>query len=137
MGSHSASGYVNDIPYAFHFARELAPAWLDFVVTLSGFGAPSRAGAYAWCELGCGQGVTAAIIAGTHPTGEFHGIDAFPPHIVRARGLCNNAGIANLTLHALDFASAIDLDLPCFDYIVAHGVYSWIDSRSRDDMRRF
>ena len=77
MGSHSASRYVNDVPYTFHFARELTPAWLDFVATLSGFEAPAATDRFAWCELGCGQGLTAAIIAATHPRGEFHAIDAY------------------------------------------------------------
>jgi SAM-dependent methyltransferase len=137
MGSHSTTGYVNDVPYAFSFSRELAPAWLDFVVTLSGFEPPSRARGFRWCELGCGQGVTAAIMAGTNPTGDFHGIDVFLPHIAQACRLRDSAGITNLTLHALDFATAADVDLPPFDYIVAHGVYSWIDSRGRTDLRRF
>src|SRR6185436_12341439 len=43
----------------------------------------------------------------------------------------------NLTLHATDFATAADFDLPRFDYIVAHGVYSWIDATGREDVRRF
>ena len=137
MGSHSATGYVDDVPYAFSFTREVAPAWLDFVATLSGFGTPSRTGGFAWCELGCGQGVTAIVLAGTHPAGEFHGIDAYAPHIRNARRLSEAAGVTNLALHALDFASAVDIDLPRFDYIVAHGVYSWIDSRGREDLRRF
>jgi len=137
MSSLSTTGYVDDVPYTFHFARELAPAWLDFVVTLCGFEAPSRAAGFTWCELGCGQGLTAAIFAGTHPTGEFHGIDAFEPHIDRARRLCESAGVHNLTLHATDFASACEQGLPKFDYIVAHGVYTWIDAQGRNDMRRF
>ncbi len=137
MGSHSANGYVNDVPYAFSFSRELAPAWLDFVVTLSGFEPPSRASEFTWCELGCGRAVTAAIMAATHPAGEFHGIDAFGPHIEEAKRLRDSAGIDNLTLHALDFASAADTDLPLFDYIVAHGVYTWIDPRGQADLRGF
>ncbi|HEY7394412.1 MAG TPA: class I SAM-dependent methyltransferase [Gemmatimonadaceae bacterium] len=137
MGSQSLTGYVDDVPYTFHFTRELAPAWLDFVVTLHGFEAPSRTHGFTWCELGCGQGLTAAIFAGTHPTGDFHGIDAYAPHIERARRLCAGAGVYNLTLHATDFASACEQDLPPFDYIVAHGVYTWIDAQGKGDMRRF
>lgn len=137
VGSHSATGYVNDVPYTYHFARELTPAWLDFVATLSGFEAPAPTGRFAWCELGCGQGLTAAILAATHPNGEFHAIDAYEPHVERARQLSASAGVTNLTLHATDFDAATDLDLPCFDYIVAHGVYTWIDSQGRADMRRF
>lgn len=136
MASHSATGYVNDVPYTWSFTRELAPAWLDFVATLAGFEPPSRSGRFAWCELGCGRGLTAAVIAGTHPRGAVHGIDAYAPHVEQARRLGERSGIANLTLHALDFASAVDLRLPRFDYIVAHGVYAWIDARGRADLRR-
>ena len=137
MDSHSKGGYVDDVPYTFHFARELSPAWLDFVVTLSGFEPPSREDGFAWCELGCGQGLTAAIYAATHPAGDFHGIDASVTHIEHARRLCDNAGITNLTLHATDFASATEADLSDFDYIVAHGVYTWVDAPVREDVLRF
>jgi hypothetical protein len=137
MGSHSATGYVNDVPYSFHFTRELTPAWLNFVATLRGFESPADGRNVSWCELGCGQGLTATIIAGTHPNGTFHAIDAYAPHIEQARRLADRANVSNLTLHATDFAAATDLDLPRFDYIVAHGVYAWIDARGREDMRRF
>jgi len=60
-----------------------------------------------------------------------------PEHIAGARRLAKRAGIANLTLHACDFAKAASLGLPRFDYIVAHGVYSWIDPRARETLRYF
>jgi SAM-dependent methyltransferase len=137
MTDRSAGGLVGDVPYPYSFIRELAPAWLNFVATLSGFAAPSRGDNFAWCELGCGQGLTAAILAATHPGAEFHGIDAMPAHIDHARRLCANAGIRNLMLHDLDFAAASETELASFDYIVAHGVYSWIAPRFRKDICRF
>src|SRR4051794_12944444 len=70
------AGYVTDIPYMRGFKPMLAPAWLDFVALLGGVRPPARGDGFAWCDLGCGQGVTAAILAATHPAGEFHGIDA-------------------------------------------------------------
>ena len=54
-----------------------------------------------------------------------------------ARRLCVGAGIGNLTLHAVDFAAASDIDLIYFDYIVAHGVHSWVAPLIREDMCRF
>jgi SAM-dependent methyltransferase len=42
-----------------------------------------------------------------------------------------------LQLHAVDFAAAIDLELPQFDYIVAHGVYTWIGPEAQCAVRRF
>lgn len=132
----NVSGYVADIPYLRDFKPMLAPAWLDHVALVCGVEPPDRGDGFAWCDLGCGQGVTAAILAATHPRGLFHGIDAMPAHIGHARGLAAEAGIANLRLDAADFAAAAGLDLPRFDYIVAHGVYSWIDSDAQAALRR-
>ena len=39
--------------------------------------------------------------------------------------------------HAADFADTGRLALPRFDYIVAHGVYSWVDPPARAALRRF
>jgi hypothetical protein len=41
-----STGYITDVPYAWPFAKELAPAWLDLVALLSGFEPPSRAGGF-------------------------------------------------------------------------------------------
>ncbi len=115
----------------------LAPAWLDHVALVAGIEPPARRNGFAWCDLGCGQGVTAAILAATHPAGVFHGIDAMPVHIDHARRLAAAAAIPNLELHAVDFAAAIALELPQFDYIVAHGVYTWVGPEAQYAMRRF
>ena len=105
-------GYAADIPYLRDFKPMLAPAWLDHVALVAGIEPPARRNGFAWCDLGCGQGVTAAILAATHPSGVFHGVDAMPVHIDHARRLAAAAAIPNLQLHAVDFAAAIDLELP-------------------------
>ncbi|MFI4986716.1 MAG: class I SAM-dependent methyltransferase [Alphaproteobacteria bacterium] len=130
-------GYVTDVPYVRKFVREQAPAWLDHVALISGVAPPARGEGFAWCDLGCGQGVTAAILAASHPRGRFYGIDAMPDHIAHARRFAADAAIANVSFRAVDFAAAARLELPHFDYIVAHGVYSWVDERSREALRRF
>src|SRR5437588_546306 len=129
--------YAAYIPYLRDFKPMLAPAWLDHVALVAGVEPPVRQNGFVWCDLGCGQGVTAAILAATHPSGMFYGIDAMPVHIDHARRLAAAAAVANLELHAVDFAAAIDLDLPQFDYIVAHGVYTWIGPETQCAVRRF
>src|SRR5260370_21467323 len=119
-------GYAADIPYLRDFNPMVARAGLDHVAFVAGIEPTTRTSGFAWCDLGCGQGVTAAILAATHPSGIFHGIDAMPAHIDHARRLAEAAAIPNLQLHAVDFAAAVGLELPQFDYIVAHGVYTWI-----------
>src|SRR6516225_6605712 len=130
-------GYATDIPYLRDFKPPLAPAWLDHVALVAGVEPPARKAGFAWCDLGCGQGVTANILAATHPRGTFHAIDAMPAHIDHARRLAGEVGIPNVDFHCVDFATAVDLDLPLFDYIVAHGVYGWVDAANQHALRRF
>ena len=132
-----SAGYVTDVPYARNFIREQAPAWLDHVALIGGFAPPDRRDSFSWCDLGCGQGVTAALLASTHPTGSFQGIDVMPVHIRFARDLAAAASISNVSFDALDFDQAADLDFAGFDYIVSHGVYSWVSERSRQSWLRF
>jgi SAM-dependent methyltransferase len=123
-------GYVTDVPYLRNFQREMAPAWLDCVATVCGMSPPNRATGFAWCDLGCGRGLTATVLAATHPKGRFVGVDLMPAHIADARQLAADAGLGNLEFYNADFA-AVDLGTAHFDYIVAHGVYAWIDGASQ------
>ena len=59
------NGYMTDIPYLRDFKPMLAPAWLDHVALAGGVEPPARQDGFAWCDLGCGQGVSAAILAAT------------------------------------------------------------------------
>src|SRR5215470_12010262 len=128
------SRYITDVPYARRFVRELSPAWLDFTALICGFQPPSRDGGLAWCELGCGHGVTPALLAAAYPKDRFIGIDLMPEHIAFAEQLCRDAGIGNAAFHAVDFAAAESRDLLTFDMIVAHGVYTWVDAAAQADL---
>ena len=132
-----AEGYVTDVPYVPSFIRELAPAWLDHVALISGFAPPARNQGFTYCDLGCGLGVTTAILAATHPAGRFHGIDAMAPHIEAAGRLASDIALTNVRFHATDFDAASAEDLPAFEYIVSHGVYSWVEPRIQASLRGF
>jgi SAM-dependent methyltransferase len=132
-----ATRYVDDVPYERAHIPQLSPAWLDFTALLWGFAPRDRATPLTWCDLGCGQGVTAVLLAATHPGGRFVGIDAMAPHVEHAASLAAAVGATNATFHTADFGAALQLDLPQFDYITAHGVYSWVDDRAREDLLRF
>jgi SAM-dependent methyltransferase len=127
---------VDDVAYIAQFHAYEAPAWLDHVALLSCIAPPERSGGFSWCDLGCGHGVTAVVLAATHAGGNFFGVDVMPGHIEQARRLASEAGAANAQFLAADFAAA-DPALGQFDYIVAHGVYSWVSEQTKEDMRRF
>ena len=82
-------------------------------------------------ELGCGDGGNLAPIAAGLPGGRFAGIDAAPGAIAAARALAAGAGLANVRFDAV----AIERFEPPpggFDYVIAHGVYSWVEPAVRD-----
>lgn len=129
-------GYVTDVPYVHSFIASVAPAVLDHVALLQGFAPPSRED-FTYCDLGCGQGLSAAILAATHPRGVFHGVDFMAAHIEHARRFCDEAAISNATFHHADFRAAAESGLPQFDYIVCHGVYAWVDAGVQRDLVHF
>jgi SAM-dependent methyltransferase len=133
----TTAGYVTDTVYVRDVSPEVSPDWLDLVATINGFEPPAAGRPHSWCELGCGRGLSAIVAAATHADGDYHAIDLMPAHIDEARRTAEAAGIGNLTFHALDFAAAGALDLPRFDYIVAHGVYAWIDGPAAEAFRAF
>src|SRR5258708_25010440 len=88
-------GYVTDVNYIRSGFPELGPAWLDFVAILAGFVPPARQDGFAWCELGCGQGVTSVMMAAMHPRGRFVAVDVLPAHVDHGRRLARAAKIEN------------------------------------------
>jgi SAM-dependent methyltransferase len=81
-------------------------------------------------ELGCGDGGNALSIAQTLPGAEVVGIDAAPGAIARGTVLAQAAELENVTLRVGTF-EALDAELGSFDYVIAHGVYSWIPPQAR------
>jgi len=134
-----SGGYLSDSPYLPTFIGELAPSWLDRVALTHAIHPPRLHArqAYRHCDLGCGPGVTSNILAATSPGGEFVGIDALDNHIADAESLACDAGIGNVGFHCLRFHEALGQPFQPFDYIVAHGVYSWVDHSSREQLLTF
>lgn len=60
-----------------------------------------------------------------------------PSHIDFATRLAHAAGASNVTWFADDFADAAEREIGPFDYIVAHGVYSWIGPEVVEAFHRF
>jgi SAM-dependent methyltransferase len=83
-------------------------------------------------ELGCGDGANALTVAQTLPGARVTGLDAASAPIGRGLALARAAGLENVQLLVGDLADSEPLDgLGPFDYIIAHGVYSWISPALR------
>jgi cyclopropane fatty-acyl-phospholipid synthase-like methyltransferase len=81
-------------------------------------------------ELGCGDGANVLSMAQTLPQARFVGVDASTAAIERGSELAAAAGLANIELRAAQLQTLPE-DLGDFDYIVSHGVYSWISPQAR------
>jgi SAM-dependent methyltransferase len=133
-----SAGYVTDIPYTYGVYRELVPAVLSFATLVAGIAAPDPNGPLTYCELGCGQGYSANVVAAANPNVEVYANDFNPTHILGARSLAAAAGTGNVHFYESSFAEfAADGGLPDFDVIMLHGVYSWINADNRRHIVNF
>jgi SAM-dependent methyltransferase len=131
------AGYLTDVQYTGNFYQFLTPAWLCYVAAINGYSPPALDGRFTYCELGCGKGITSLLLAAMHPNGIFHACDFNTEHIEYARLLQADAGIRNLEFHPKSFAGMLEGDLPEFDFVVLHGVYSWVPEPVREEIREF
>jgi hypothetical protein len=82
-------------------------------------------------ELGCGDGGNLIPMALALPGATFVGIDAAPKAIARGQGLVAELGLENVELEARAI-EALSPAARSFDYVIAHGVYSWVPATVRD-----
>src|SRR5215470_15203477 len=132
----ATQGYVLDSSYADTFFQELSPAWLNYVRALSGVPARPLDSGFTYLELGAGFGHSTIVNAGAFPQGEFHACDFNPEHIEGGRRYASALGLNNIEFHESSFEQLLEKQLPQFDFIVLHGVYSWVSAESRAAVRR-
>ncbi len=138
MSSWNA-GYVTEIDYTHGFYKALTPNLLSLYALLRGVQAPgSDLEPRNYCELGCGQGYTTNVLAASNPHIEFYATDFNPSHIAGARDLARAAKLGNVHFSDDSFGEYLQRDdLPDFDFITLHGIYSWISAEARQDIVRF
>lgn len=82
-------------------------------------------------ELGCGDGGNLIPMALGLPGSQFTGIDLAARAIEQGRSGAEALGLKNITLLPLDLMEA-GAKLGEFDYIIAHGLYSWVAENVRE-----
>lgn len=89
---------------------------------------------YRVLELGCGDGANLLPMAHFRPHSEFVGIDVACGRIAVAEENRAAHSIANVRFIATDFARASEALSGGFDYIICHGVFSWVADETRDTL---
>jgi methyltransferase-like protein len=82
-------------------------------------------------ELGCGNGANLIPMAESLPKATFTGVDLSPNQIAEGHKITRALGLRNITLTALNLLD-ITPDFGEFDYIIAHGLYSWVPQHVQD-----
>jgi methyltransferase-like protein len=114
----------DELPYTCSAMPYAQPDRLATLATLFGMTPP----AVATCrvlELGCCDGSNIIATAHQLPQATCWGIDLSAQQIAKGQALIKALGLANITLKQLNILE-VEKDLGQFDYIIAHGIYSWV-----------
>jgi len=122
-------GYFTDFNYTYGYYRELNPLFQRFCMLLKGVWSEPLSTEAAHCELGFGQGLSFNIHAATNP-GKFYGNDFNPSQALHAQTLSTQANL-NTSIYDCSFAQFLTQELPDFDSISLHGIWSWVSSENR------
>jgi hypothetical protein len=122
-----SEGYETDVDYTFGHYRELHPSNVKFALALAGYKSPKFK---AICELGFGQGLTLNFTSATTDA-EVYGTDFNASHASFALDL-NEAFGGPAHIYDESFSEFCNrTDLPKFDFIGLHGIWSWVSEENR------
>jgi hypothetical protein len=122
-----SAGYVSDVTYTHGYYTELNPLKIKLAFLNAGLAVPKIGTA---CELGFGQGLSSNIHAAASVV-EWRGNDFNPNQALFANELRNSSG-ANAVFSDESFEEfSRRTDLPTFDYIGLHGIWTWVSDGNR------
>ena len=118
------------IPYRHGAVPESHPARIGAIARLLG-GAAAPPDGCRVLELGCGEGMNLLPLAERFPRADFTGVDFSATQIATAEAARAAAGLANARLVCADLRE-FEPEPGAFDYVIAHGVYSWVTDGVKD-----
>ncbi len=122
-------GYTSEINYTSGYYSELSPVRIRLALLSCGI-EHSISENPDYLELGFGQGLSLNVNAATN-SGRFWGTDFNPGQVANARQLANAMGKPITLLEDSFEELAARDDLPQFDIIALHGIWSWISDGAR------
>ena len=118
-------------PYTSNSFPQSAPGHLAAIAHLFGLETPEVSTARA-LEIGCAAGGNLIPFAAAHPQAHVVGIDLSQVQVDQGSTRAQALGLNNLQLLAGDIART-DLEaLGQFDFIIAHGVFSWVPAEVQE-----
>src|SRR6187401_471799 len=109
--------------------KATAPDRLAAVAAMFGINRPDPERARV-LEIGCSNGANLIPLALTTPNGSFLGIDFAQSAVALGKSRISELGLTNIQLEELD-VTEFPADAGSFDYIIVHGVFSWVPPEVR------
>jgi SAM-dependent methyltransferase len=128
--AEAPSEFYDEIPYPDNVYPFTQPDHLATMATLFGM-QPAPSEHCRVLELGCSTGSNLIPMALTRSGSRFVGIDLSPRQIETGQAIARALGLTNIELRAGSILE-VDAALGEFDYIVGHGVYSWVPPQVQD-----
>jgi SAM-dependent methyltransferase/methyltransferase-like protein len=125
-----ASNPYDEVPYTSTVRPQTHPDRLATLATLFGM-RPTAIEACRVLELGCNDGANLIPMAYALPGSAFVGVDLAAQPLALGRATIARLGLTNVQLLQRDVMDGAD-DLGRFDYIIAHGLYSWVPAPVRE-----
>jgi SAM-dependent methyltransferase len=123
MTTDSHTSY-DEVPYESKPLFSTHPDCLGAAARLRGIPAPLPSECRV-LELGCAAGGNLIPMAYGLPRSRFVGVDLSQRQIADGQQVCRQLELPNIDLRAASIAD-IDASWGAFDYIICHGVYSWV-----------
>ncbi len=120
----------DEVPYASNPFAQTHPSRLFTIGTLFGL-KPAPPQRCRVLELACAGGGNLIPMAEYLPDSEFVGIDLSAKQIADGQQMVRQLGLTNVTLKKVDIRE-VDAAFGTFDYVIAHGVYSWVPASVRE-----
>ena len=120
------------VRYPNHPHPQTHPDRLATLATLFGM-SPAPVESCRVLEIGAGDGTNLIPMAFGLPHSEFTGIDLAAGPVADGAGVVKRLGLGNIRLLAMDLME-VGEDFGEFDYIIAHGLYSWVPAEVRERM---
>ena len=121
----------DSVKYPTAVFAEIRPDALGAMAALHGV-TPERISDCRVLELGCGDGASLLSIAYAMPQSECVGIDLSEPRIAEANAYAKQIGVSNARFEHADVMEFDAERFGKFDFIVAHGLYSWVPDLVRE-----
>ena len=125
------SNPYDELPYKSLPIEWTAPERLALTSLLHG-GPRQLLNAYTVLELGCGNGTNLLPLAYYRRHATFVSLDGAGSQIDVANARKSTLQLSNVSFVAADFADAAEQLSGEFDFIIAHGVFSWVPDDVRD-----